>query len=112
MVKTYQGGVGWQKQGKRTTVEATPTYSAPTVCLMKVHCIFGPTKDVAEFLTSKIKLARHDGTQSWPGTSVTLRVIEYMTNPTIYPPVRLKVEKTGIDGLVETRDRDDSEFKM
>ena len=81
MGKTYQGGGGWQKQGKRTTVESPPTYSAPTVGLTKVLFTFGSTNDAAELLATKSKLARHFGTQSWPGASMASSAIEDMTNP-------------------------------
>ena len=80
--------------------------------LTKVIFTFGSTKDEAEFLTTKSKLARYVGTQSWPELSVALRAIEDMTNPKMTPPSRPKVEKDGLDGTVVTQDRDDSEFKM
>ena len=42
---------------------------------MKVLFTFGTTKDAAAFLTTKSKLARHIGTQSWPEAAVALRAI-------------------------------------
>ena len=73
---------------------------------------FRLTKDAAEFLTMKSKLAWYIGTQSWPGASVTSRAIEDMTNPAMVPSIRPKLEKDKLDGTVITRDREDPEFKM
>ena len=46
------------KHGKKNTnAEASPVYSVPTSGLAKVLFTFGMTKDAAEFLITKSKLA-------------------------------------------------------
>ena len=94
----------------KTTTEAPSSYSAPTAGLQKVLFSFGSTKDAAEFITTKSKLARYVGTQSWPGAPVASMAMEDMADPILTPPTRPTLEKEILksDGTTEIITRDET----
>jgi hypothetical protein len=106
---------GWKTVGKTDTTTPS-TYSAPTAGLQKVLFSFGSTKDAAEFITTKSKLARFVGTQSWPGAAAASMAMEDMAEPILTPPIRPKLEQETIkqDGTTETITRPETSpmFKM
>ena len=111
---TVEEGGGWKTVGKTDTTTPS-TYSAPTAGLQKVLFSFGSTKDAAEFITTKSKLARHVGIQSWPGAPMASMAMEDMAEPIMIPPIRpeLENEVTKPDGTKEIIKRaEDSVFKM
>ena len=79
-------------------------------------CSFRSTKDASEFITTKSKLARHVGIQSWPGAPVASMAMEDMTEPMMIPPTSPTLDKlvTKSDGTTETITRAESSpvFKM
>ena len=79
---------------------------------MNVLFSFGSTKDAAEFITTKSKLAWLVETQPWPAASVASMVIEDLANPTMSPHKRPTLEETNQDGTTKTRTSDDVEYKM
>ena len=86
------GGGGWKTVGAKSAPDTSSSYSAPTAGLQKVLFSFGSTKDAAEFITTKSKLARFVGTQSWPGAPVASMAMEDMADPILTPPTRPTLE--------------------
>ena len=103
------GGGGWYKKSgkKNNKSEASPSYSAPTAGLSKVLFTFRTTKDAAAFMLTKSKLARHVGTQSWPGAAMASRVIDDMKDPDVDKPDRPVAKKEG-----QFWDSTDGKYKM
>ena len=91
-----QNGGGWKTVGAQSAPDTSTTYSAPTAGLQKVLFSFGSTKDAAEFITTKSKLARYVGTQSWPGAPVASMAMEDMADPILIPPTRPTLETSWI----------------
>ena len=113
----YRGGGGdWKTVGAQSAPDTSSSYSAPTAGLQKVLFSFGSTKDAAEYITTKSKLARYVGTQSWPGAPVASMAMEDMADPILIPPTRPTLEKEILksDGRTEiiTRDETNPFFKL
>ena len=97
------GGGGWKTVGTKPTTDTPSSYSAPTAGLQKVLFSFGSTKDASEFITTKSKLARYVGIQSWSGAPVASMAMEDVAEPILTPPIVLKQ-----DGSTETITRIES----
>ena len=63
--------------------------------------------DASEFITIKIKLARHVGIQPWLGAPIASMAMEDMAEPILTPPLRPTLIKlvTKPDGSTETEQR-------
>ena len=88
MVYGYGGQSGKNGSGYSQPDTDKNTFKAPTTGLTDVFFTTGMNEDAANFIETKKRLARHDGTCNYRGAATASLVIETMTPPTFKTPKR------------------------
>ena len=90
MLKRATMGKNKNKKGKRRTsglgraaAATTKKFSAPTQGLEDVYFSWGTAKDAAKFEETVSALARHVGMQPWKHSSLALKAMSSLSEPTI-----------------------------